>query len=214
MSNEKEKEEVEETSEEDTEEKVSKKEAKKYEARIEELEQKLLETESSLNKELINAKAESTAWKNKYYEAYADLDNTRKVLEKDHADMIKYRAMGFIEKMLPMLDNFEMAFKTISDDPKIKNYQTGFKMIYRQLTSALTEEGVEVIEPKVGDEFDHNTMAAMSTVPGEEDNKVSSIYLKGYKLKDRLVRPAMVIVTKIEEKKQEDSQETVENKGE
>ena len=184
MSNEKEKEEVEETSEEDTEEKVSKKKAKKYEARIEELEQKLLETESSLNKELINAKAESTAWKNKYYEAYADLDNTRKVLEKDHADMIKYRAMGFIEKMLPMLDNFEMAFKTISDDPKIKNYQTGFKMIYRQLTSALTEEGVEVIEPKVGDEFDHNTMAAMSTVPGEEDNKVSSIYLKGYKLKN------------------------------
>lgn len=63
MSNEKEKEEVEETSEEDTEEKVSKKKAKKYEARIEELEQKLLETESSLNKELINAKAESTAWK-------------------------------------------------------------------------------------------------------------------------------------------------------
>ena len=53
MSNEKEKEEVEETSEEDTEEKVSKKKAKKYEARIEELEQKLLETESSLNKELI-----------------------------------------------------------------------------------------------------------------------------------------------------------------
>lgn len=99
-----------------------------------------------------------------------------------------------------MLDNFEMAFKTISDDPKIKNYQTGFKMIYRQLTSALTEEGVEVIEPKVGDEFDHSTMAAMSTVPGEEDNKVSSIYLKGYKLKDRLVRPAMVIVTKVEEK--------------
>lgn len=93
MSNEKEKEEVEETSEEDTEEKVSKKKAKKYEARIEELEQKLLETESSLNKELINAKAESTAWKNKYYEAYADLDNTRKVLEKDHADMIKYRAL-------------------------------------------------------------------------------------------------------------------------
>ncbi len=167
------------------EEKGSKHKCKKYEEEI-----------ASLKEAIEKLEAESNMWKNKYYEAYADLDNTRKVLKKDHEDMIKYRAMGFIESILPTLDNFEMAFKVESDDPKIKNYQVGFKMILNQFITTLQNENVSIVEPKVGDDFDPNTMSAMSLVDGEEDNKISSVYLKGYILKDRLIRPALVVVTK------------------
>lgn len=180
------------------EEKISKHKSKKYEEKIAELDEKVLSLEEEVAK-----------WKNKYYEAYADLDNTRKMLNKDREEMIKYRAMGFIEKILPTLDNFEMAFKVESDDPKIKNYQTGFKMILNQFKAALENEKVSMIEPKVGDEFDPKTMSAMSVVKGEEDNKIADVYLKGYVLKDRMIRPALVIVSKkeIEEPEKEKEKE-------
>lgn len=169
-------------------EKINKKKSRKYEEKI-----------ATLEKELSSLKEEVSNWKNKYYEAYANLDNTRKALNRDHEEFIKYRSIGFIEKMLPALDSFEMAFKTEPENPKIKNYQIGFKMIHKQLNKALEEEGVSLIEPAIGDEFDHNSMSAMSTCPGEEDNKVAALYLKGYRLKDRLVRPATVVVSKCEE---------------
>lgn len=171
-----------------SEEKFSKRKFKKMEAEFEQL-----------TRELDKVRSEATEWKNKYYEAFADLDNTRKSLARDHESMLKYRSMSFVEKLLPTLDNFEQAFKVTSEDPKIKNYQVGFKMILSQLLSALADEGVSVIEPVIGQEFDHNTMAACATAPGDKDNLVSSVYLKGYMLKDRLVRPAMVIVSKVEE---------------
>lgn len=152
-----------------------------------------------LTKELELQKSEAESWKNKYYEAYADLDNTRKSVARDHEVALKYRAMGFIEKLLPALDSFEMAFKVSPTDEKIKNYMRGFEMIYSQFEKALAAEGVTVIDPKPGDPFDHNTMQAIATEPGETDNLIKSVYLKGFWLKDRIVRPAMVIVTKVEE---------------
>ncbi len=191
-------------------ENLEEKENKAEEEKVGKHKNKSEEKINELSAKLAELEQQAAMWKNKYYEAYADLDNTRKVIEKDRLDMMKYRAMGFIEKILPTLDNFEMAFKCESDDPKIKNYQVGFKMILKQLISALEEEQVKIIEPKVGDEFDHQTMSAMSTVPGEEDNKVASVYLKGYFLKDRMIRPAMVVVSK----KEEQPQKAEENKEE
>lgn len=164
---------------------------------------------SFLKADLEKSKAEAESWKNKYYEAYADLANTRKYLEKDHETMVKYRSQGFVEKMLPALDSFEMAFMVEPTDPKIKNYCSGFKMILNQLTQALTDEGITTITPKIGDKFDVTKMHAIQTVDGDEDNLVASIYVKGYMLKDRLIRPAMVVVTKkkAEEKKEPQAEE-------
>ena len=160
---------------------------------------------SFLKADLEKSKAESESWKNKYYEAYADLANTRKYLEKDHETMVKYRSQGFVEKMLPALDSFEMAFMVEPTDPKIKNYCSGFKMILNQMTQALTDEGITTITPKIGDKFDVSKMHAIQTVDGDEDDLVASIYVKGYMLKDRLIRPAMVVVTK---KKAEENKDT------
>lgn len=158
---------------------------------------KLLREVERLSQELEKATAECERWKNKYYEAYADLDNTRKNLNRDYDVALKYRGMGFIEKLLPALDSFEMAFKIIPADEKIKNYTKGFEMIYSQFEKALKEEGVTPIAPQIGDPFDHNNMQAIAVEDGEQDNLIKSVYLKGYYLKDRIIRPAMVVVTKV-----------------
>ena len=148
-------------------------------------------------------------WKNKYYEAYADMDNLRKHIEKDHAQVMKYRSQGFLEALLPSFDNFYNCFKFKPSDPTLAAYCKGFEMIYNQMSATLENEGVKEIVPSVGDKFDHTTMQAVEVVEGEEDDLVTTVQLKGYMLKDRLVRPAMVVVSKIkkEEKDEASSEE-------
>lgn len=176
----------------------------KEDVKEEKEENKALKEIVRLSKKLEESKTKEADWKNKYYQAYADLDNTRKNLAKDHEVALKYRAMGFIEKLLPALDSFEMAFKVKPQDEKIKNYTKGFEMILSQFEKALADEGVSVINPQQGDVFDHNTMQAIATEEGEKDGLIKAVYLKGYFLKDRIVRPAMVIVTKAKEEVKEE----------
>ncbi len=166
-------------------------------------ESKLEQQISFLKAENTKLKEEANNWKNKYYQAFADLANTRKSLEKDHETFIKYRAQGFIEKILPTLDSFEMASKAKVENPEFEKFAQGYKMIHTQLEQALTEEGIEFLEPKIGSDFDASYMHAVQTAEGEEDNKVVAIFVKGYKLHDRLIRPAMVVVSKKKEEKKD-----------
>lgn len=174
---------------------------------IEKLKQQISFLEAD-NKKL---KASEEQWKNKFYEAYADLANTRKSLEKDHQDMVRYRASGFIDKILPALDSFEMAFKVESKDPVVKNFAQGFKMILSQIEQGLKDEGVSFIEPKKGSQFDEKTMHAIQTQEAEEDNLVIDTLARGYILHDRLLRPAMVIVSKKKEAEVKEDEKKVTN---
>lgn len=154
-------------------------------------------------------------WKNEYYRAYADMQNLRKQVEKDHHEAIRYRASGFIENLLPILDGFHMALQVEATSEEMKNFLVGFQFIYRNLVSVLENEGVKEIAPKVGDEFDPKTMQALETVYDEdaEPNKVTKVNVKGYMLHDRLIRPSIVVVTtnkKDEPKKEENSEESPE----
>ena len=175
-------------SEEIKDESVSKKEKKKNEKYLE---------------EIARLKAEADHWKNEYYRAYADTKNLRNNLEKEHHEAIKYRSEGFIEELLPILDSFYMALANEPSDPAIKNYLIGFQYVYRNLVNVLENEGVSEISPQLGDKFDSSIMAAIDTVEGE-DNKITKVYNKGYKLHDRIIRPAnvQVSVKKVEEKEE------------
>ena len=154
--------------------------------------------------EIESLKAEVNHWKNEYYRAYADMQNLRKTLEKDHHEAIRYRAEGFIENLLPILDSFHMVLSNSPDNPEIKNYVTGFNFVYRNLVSVLEEEGVKEIAPKENDHFDPKFMEAVETIECEEDeNKVKKVYANGYMLHDHLIRPARVLVSK--KKSQESS---------
>lgn len=177
------------------EEKLSKKDKKKVE---------------KLEEEIENLKNQVEHWKNEYYRAYADTKNLRSSLEKEHQAAIKYRAEGFVEELLPVLDSFHMALANEPTDPALKNYLTGFQYIYKNLVAAIENEGVTEISPELNKPFDANVMSAVDTSDVEDEklaNLVTKVYAKGYKLHDRLIRPAMVTVSKKKEEKADETKQ-------
>lgn len=162
-----------------------------------------------LEEQIAKLTEEVASWKNRYYEAYADMDNLRKKMEKDHQVMFKYRGQGFLEALLPVFDNFYYCFKFKPEDPTLAAYCKGFEMIYNQMVQALEAEGVKEIVPELNKKFDPSVMQAVDVEDGEEDDLVLKVMNKGYILKDRLVRPAMVVVSK-KPQKEEEKEENVE----
>ena len=151
---------------------------------------------NKVQEERDKAIADAEHWKNEYFRAYADTKNLRNQLEKDHMAAMKYRAEGFIDELLPVLDSFYAVLKNEPTDPNLKNYLIGFQYIYRNMVAALENEGVTEITPKVGDKFSPDTMNAVETKETDgEENVVLDVQFKGYKLHDRLIRPASVVVS-------------------
>lgn len=154
---------------------------------------KLAKKDEEVNK----AKDEMEHWKNEYYRAYADMANLRKDIQRDHEEIKKYRIEGFVDDLVSVLDAFDMAFKSEPKNPETKNYLQGFVYVYGKLIELLKQEGVEIIDPKVGDKFNEKTMHAIETVDDEgEENVVKGVTCKGYKLYDHLIRAAMVMTSK------------------
>ena len=159
------------------------------------------------NDEIEKLKAEVNHWKNEYYRAYADTKNLRNNLEQDYKNALKYRSEGFIEELLPILDSFHMALANEPTDPTLKNYLTGFQYVYRNMVAVLENEGVSELVPEVGKKFDPNTMDAVDTVECEQDNLVTKVYGNGYKLHDRIIRPAKVQVGIVKKPESEKTKE-------
>ncbi len=136
------------------------------------------------------------ALKNAYAMAYADTENTRKRLSKEFDQNMKYHIQSFALEILPVIDNCERALAVKPKDSEDENYRKAFEMVLKQLTAALKKEGVEEIEAQ-GQPYDANWMQAMMTEPAEgvEPGTVTMVLQKGYKLKDRLLRAAMVKVS-------------------
>lgn len=138
---------------------------------------------------------ENVKLKNEYLKAYADTENTRRRLQQEAEQTRKYRIQSFALDILPVLDNLERAL-AIGPTPETESYRKGVEMIYQQLIHALTKEGVSEIEA-MGKEFDPNFHQAlmMEAVEGVEPNHVTEVLQKGYMLKDRILRAAMVKVS-------------------
>ena len=146
--------------------------------------------------EFLALKAQVDHWKNEYYRAYADTQNLRKEIEKDHREAMRYRIEGFVNDLLPILDSFYIVLSSPVTSPEVANYLVGFTYVYKNLMSVLENEGVSVIEPKVHDKFDASIMEAVETQEDEqEDNTVLKVTRVGYKLHERLIRPASVVVS-------------------
>lgn len=150
-----------------------------------------------LNEEIEALKKEVEEWKTKYMRVYADMDNARKQNIKDQQYFIKYRAVPFIEKLLPSLDIFAQVLRNEPDNEVLKNYLVGFRFVYSHISEALTSEGLKEIEVKVGDAFNENTMQAIETqyAPDVPPNSVVSVHNNTYMFLDRLIRPAQVVVS-------------------
>jgi len=129
----------------------------------------------------------------------ADLDNFKKRAAREKQDSIKFANESILQKLIPVLDNFDMALSATQNEQgdAVQSLQTGVKMIHQQLKSALTESGLEEIEA-AGKTFDPNLHEAVSQKETEEapEGQVVQQLRKGYKFRDRLLRPATVVVAR------------------
>jgi len=132
---------------------------------------------------------------NRYLRLQADFDNSRRRARIDLEAAQKYRAQSLITNLLPALDNFERALQVEPDNEQTKSLLQGMDMVYRSLSEALKGEGLEAIEA-VGQPFDPHMHQAVMQVedPSFETNVVVEEFQKGYKLKDKVIRPSMVKV--------------------
>ena len=177
---------------------------KKVEAENKEEEKEGKSLVEELEDQLKRANEEIDKWKNSYYLAYADMKNLRNSLEKEQAEVRKYRGIGFIEELLPILDSFHVVLSNEPTDPNLKNYLMGFKFIYQNMLRVFEAEGVTEIAPAVGDKFNEGTMNAVDAVEEEPAGIIKKVNAKGYKLHDRLIRPAQVTVSVAKQAKEDD----------
>lgn len=126
----------------------------------------------------------------------ADFDNYKKRVIKEKNDIYKYAAEDIVSEILPVLDNFERALVSIKEiEENNDGYIQGVEMVFQQLTQVLIKEGVEEI-PALGETFDPNFHHAVAQENKEdyEDNTIIDVLQKGYKLKEKVIRPSMVRV--------------------
>lgn len=125
----------------------------------------------------------------------AEFENFRNRTEKEKSQMYTIGAKDVIEKILPVVDNFERGLKSVPEEEKEGPVASGMEMIYKQLMTVLTDLGVTPIEA-VGQEFDPNIHNAVMHVENEElgENIVAEEFQKGYKYKDAVLRHSMVSV--------------------
>ncbi len=132
---------------------------------------------------------------NRLLRSRADYENLRRRTREELEAQAKYRSQPLVESLLPVIDNFERGLAVKAETEEGKSILQGMNMVYRQLQEVLHKEGVEVIKA-VGEKFDpHLHEAVMQVeVEGFESGQIVEELQKGYKLKDRVIRPSMVKV--------------------
>ena len=151
---------------------------------------------AAANAKIAELEAKIKEMENRYLRLYADFENFRRRTRQEMEAAEKYRAQSLVSDLLPALDNFERALKIKAEDEQAKSILQGMEMVYRSVLDALKKEGVEAIEA-VGKPFDPHLHQAVMQVEDSnyEPNTVVEELQKGYKLKDRVIRPAMVKVS-------------------
>jgi len=142
---------------------------------------------------LTREKARSEDYFNRLARLQADFDNYRKRVAREREDLLKYAGEQIITSLLPIMDNFERALGAKNDDPG--KLAEGVEMISRQIQDILTREGLEPI-PSMGEQFNPEVHeAVMREENGDQpENTVIEEFRKGYTLKGKVIRPAMVKV--------------------
>ena len=162
-----------------------------------EVEKSAEETSDNCDDKVKKLEAELEEWKNSYTRKLAEFQNFTKRKENEVAEMRKYASEGIIVKLLDNIDNLERAVDASKESQNFDSLIEGVNMILNNLKNLLIEEGVEEIEA-AGKEYDPYEHKAMITENKEEldDNVVVQVFQKGYKMKGKVVRPAMVTVNK------------------
>ncbi|MFN8016309.1 MAG: nucleotide exchange factor GrpE [Acidimicrobiia bacterium] len=150
---------------------------------------------------LLDSLKETEEQRDMYIEALrqlqADFENYKKRVQRDIDEEAENRSMKLMEDLLPVMDNFELALNNIDQDSEMENIRKGIELVYNDLCAVLERQGLEVIHSQ-GQVFDPEIHEAVSHEDnGEhEEEVVVEVLRSGYKVRGRVVRPAMVKVAK------------------
>lgn len=147
------------------------------------------------DEEISTLKTQVEAEQEKYLRLYAEFENYKRRIQKENDTQRKYQAQGVLNDVLPALDNFERALQIEGDDESFKSLKKGVEMVYSSLVKALEDNGLEAIKTE-GEAFDPNFHQAVvqDDNPEFESGQITEELQKGYKLKERVLRPSMVKV--------------------
>jgi len=145
--------------------------------------------------EIVELRKERDALHDRLLRQAAEFDNYRKRVERERKDSAQMAAIDFVQELLPVIDDFERALQTQA--PGAESYRQGLEIIHRALMEMLRKRGVTPIDA-VGTEFDPQVHQAVAyeEAPDRRDGEVMEQFTRGYRLGDKLVRPAMVKVAK------------------
>ena len=154
--------------------------------------------EKTCEEKIAKLELEVQEWKNSYTRKLAEFQNFTKRKETEVSEMKKYASEGIIVKLLENIDNLERAENASAETKNFDALVEGVNMILRNLKYMLSEEGVEEVEAGEGVQFNPYEHQAMMTEEKDDlDNDVIvQVFQKGYKLKGKVIRPAMVTVNK------------------
>ena len=136
--------------------------------------------------------------KDKFLRLLAEFENFKKRTAKERLDNIKYAAQDTMTVLLPVLDDFDRAKKSADDENSEEIFSEGVSLVYHKLQNVLKGKGLEPFEP-TGDSFDAELHEAITEIPAPNDEmkgKVVDTIEKGYRLNDRIIRYAKVVVGK------------------
>lgn len=141
-------------------------------------------------------KAELAAANDRNLRLMAEFDNFRRRSAKEQLEIIDTANGKLLEKLSEVLDNFERAFAAENKAKDLETFEKGMQMIHDQFAKVLADAGLEQLDP-TGEEFDPNCHEALMQQPSEDipENHVVTVFMKGYKLKNKILKPAKVIVS-------------------
>ncbi len=148
------------------------------------------------DQEIKDLKAKNEDLDDKFLRSQAEIQNMNNRHKKEVAGILKYDGQKLATEILPVLDNLERALQVEADDDSSKQLKKGIEMVHQHMVKALENNHVEAIAG-VGEKFDPTFSQAVQTVPADDKHKkdtVVQVLQKGYKLEDRVLRPAMVVV--------------------
>ncbi len=180
-------------------EKKQKKTEERKDEEVLEVKEEAQAENSAESKALEACRKELEETKDKYLRAHADFENMKKRLEKEKANAVAFANESFATDLLTVVDSFESALGTIDQiegDEAVEKIKEGMALTYEQLVKVLKKHGVEAIENE--GVFDPHVHQVVQQVESEahEKNEIVDVYQKGYKLKDRVLRPSMVTTKK------------------
>lgn len=155
-----------------------------------------IENEEEEIDELTKLQSELSESKDKYLRLYSEFDNYRRRTSKERLDLIKTAGEDIISSLLPIVDDFERAQKSLDENADVKAVMEGVELIYNKFFKILENKGVKKIDLKQGSDFDPEIQEAITQIPAPSDDlkgKVVDIIESGYYLEDKVIRFAKVV---------------------